>query len=611
MGTEPLNTPAVPPPAQDPATEYARTLEALTPGVWLVPGVLAVNVLVFVIMAASGVSPMEPTVDGLIHWGANFGPLTTGGQWWRLLTSMFVHIGLFHIGMNMFVLWDIGRFMERLLGRGGFLVMYLFAGLAGSLASLAWNPFVVSAGASGAIFGLYGGLFAYLARFRHAIPAQSLAGLQKGAVTFIGYNVVYGFLIQGIDISAHIGGLAGGFAIGLLLCHPPTAQAAGRRTALALRAAILGCAAVVAVALVLPRTPDLDALAKGFGAVERQVIDATNTAVAEWRAAKLDDEAFANRLEKDVLSPWRAARESIAKLRGLPKLQQAFVTDLLRFADQRTAAWELLATGARAHDGEKVKQAWEILAPTPVTRSGSDGGRVAEAFPACGNIDPASFPQLLVGLYRHGATGSLKVTGPAHSKALYFRESRILFGSSNDPRDQLGAILIESGRISRGQLDEVNAKVSPGNRLPRCSRRAAWSPSASLATRRGRRSSATWPTCCRRRTAPSSSRTASSPTGRSTSSCPPSGSCWRPSSGSRTVRSCCATSRWGRSLNRIPKARRPSPRCGPTSGPSSSGSTAIAASRTPSASPASTSSRPPRPPARCCSWVSCERRPLP
>ena len=176
MGTEPLNTPATPPPAQDPATEYARTLEALTPGVWLVPGVLAVNVLVFVIMAASGVSPMEPTVDGLIHWGANFGPLTTGGQWWRLLTSMFVHIRLFHIGMNMFVLWDIGRFMERLLGRGGFLVMYLFAGLAGSLASLAWNPFVVSAGASGAIFGLYGGLFAYLARFRHVIPAQSLAG---------------------------------------------------------------------------------------------------------------------------------------------------------------------------------------------------------------------------------------------------------------------------------------------------------------------------------------------------------------------------------------------------------------------------------------------------
>jgi hypothetical protein len=90
---------------------------------------------------------------------------------------------------------------------------------------------------------------------------------------------------------------------------------------------------------------------------------------------------------------------------------------------------------------------------------------MAEAFPVSGNIEPASFPYLLVDLHRHGATGSLKVTGPVHPKALYFRGGRILFGSSNDPRDQLGAILIESGRISREQLDEVNAKVGPGNPL--------------------------------------------------------------------------------------------------------------------------------------------------
>ncbi len=90
---------------------------------------------------------------------------------------------------------------------------------------------------------------------------------------------------------------------------------------------------------------------------------------------------------------------------------------------------------------------------------------MAEAFPVSGNIDPQSFPHLLVDLHRHGATGSLKVTGPVHPKALYFRGGRVLFGSSNDPRDQLGAILIESGRITRDQLDEVNAKVGPGNPL--------------------------------------------------------------------------------------------------------------------------------------------------
>ena len=85
--------------------------------------------------------------------------------------------------------------------------------------------------------------------------------------------------------------------------------------------------------------------------------------------------------------------------------------------------------------------------------------------PVSGKIDATSFPHILVDLHRQGATGSLKVNGPVHPKALYFRAGRILFGSSNDPRDQLGSILIESGKITREQLDEVNEKVGPGNPL--------------------------------------------------------------------------------------------------------------------------------------------------
>ena len=90
---------------------------------------------------------------------------------------------------------------------------------------------------------------------------------------------------------------------------------------------------------------------------------------------------------------------------------------------------------------------------------------MVEAFPTSGNIDPTTFPFLLMDLHRRGATGSLKVEGPSHPKALYLRGGRILFGSSNDPRDQLGSILIEQGKISQEQLDDVNAKVGPGNPL--------------------------------------------------------------------------------------------------------------------------------------------------
>src|SRR5881396_2590555 len=95
----------------------------------------------------------------------------------------------------------------------------------------------------------------------------------------------------------------------------------------------------------------------------------------------------------------------------------------------------------------------------------SPGGSVADALPNSGNIDPKTFPFLLMDLHRQGATGSLKVEGPTYQKALYFRSGRILFGSSNDPRDQLGAILIEAGKITPEQLEDVNAKVGPGNPL--------------------------------------------------------------------------------------------------------------------------------------------------
>jgi hypothetical protein len=90
---------------------------------------------------------------------------------------------------------------------------------------------------------------------------------------------------------------------------------------------------------------------------------------------------------------------------------------------------------------------------------------MAESLPMSGHIDPKSFPFLLVDLHRQGATGSLKVEGASHQKALYLRAGRVLFGSSNDPRDQLGAILIESGKITEEQLDDVNKKVGPGNPL--------------------------------------------------------------------------------------------------------------------------------------------------
>src|SRR5262249_57740502 len=109
---------------------------------------IALNVLVFLAMVLEGVSVISPTADSVLKWGADYGPLTLRGQWWRMVVSTFLHFGLIHLLFNMFVLFNIGLFMEDLAGRVPFVVLYLVCGLGGSAASLAWHPVIVSAGAS-------------------------------------------------------------------------------------------------------------------------------------------------------------------------------------------------------------------------------------------------------------------------------------------------------------------------------------------------------------------------------------------------------------------------------------------------------------------------------
>ena len=124
-------------------------------------------------MLATGVNFLAPDPQDMLNWGADFGPKTLNGQWWRTVTCMFLHFGIIHLGFNMWVLWDLGQLVERLVGNVGFLVLYFASGIAGSLASLAWQPLAISAGASGAVFGVAGALLGLIA-FRHdSVPSRS------------------------------------------------------------------------------------------------------------------------------------------------------------------------------------------------------------------------------------------------------------------------------------------------------------------------------------------------------------------------------------------------------------------------------------------------------
>ena len=180
-------------------------------GYYITPIIIDINLLVFILMVLSGVSFFDPGTDNLIAWGANLRSLTLEGQWWRLITNTFLHIGIFHILFNMYALLYIGLLLEPYLGKLRFAAAYLFTGIIASLTSIAVHPLTVSAGASGAIFGMYGVFLAMLTT--SIIDKKTRTALLTSIGVFIAYNLMNG-MKSGIDNAAHGGGLISGIIIG-------------------------------------------------------------------------------------------------------------------------------------------------------------------------------------------------------------------------------------------------------------------------------------------------------------------------------------------------------------------------------------------------------------
>ena len=179
------------------------------------PILIYINVFIFLLMVLSGVSFLTPDIKSLIGWGGNLRYLTLNGQFWRLISSVFLHAGILHLAFNMYALLYIGVALETAIGKKKFIFAYLLSGIFSSVSSITINENIVSVGASGAIFGLCGVLSAILIFKEYKVANISSKSLLSSIGFFIIYNIIYGFGKTGIDNAAHIGGLVSGFVIGL------------------------------------------------------------------------------------------------------------------------------------------------------------------------------------------------------------------------------------------------------------------------------------------------------------------------------------------------------------------------------------------------------------
>ena len=161
---------------------------------------------------------MTPETGEVLRWGADYRPLTLGGQYWRLVTAMFLHFGIIHLFGNMWCLWSLGQLAEKLLGSLSVLGLYLLTGIGASLLSLSWDPMRVSAGASGAIFGIAGALISVLYFGQLGLQAEGVRKLLGYVVRFAFLNLLFG-LRGHVDNMAHLGGLVTGLLTGFFLAR--------------------------------------------------------------------------------------------------------------------------------------------------------------------------------------------------------------------------------------------------------------------------------------------------------------------------------------------------------------------------------------------------------
>ena len=180
--------------------------------------IMAICIILFILMELSGGSTNSQT---LLKYGANLDVLVKNGEYYRLFTCIFLHIGIMHLLCNMYSLYIIGREVENLFGKIKYIIIFILSGIFGSIMSLAFTHNTISAGASGAIFGLLGALLYFGMHYRTYLGEA----IKRSIIPIIVVNLIIGFFAEGIDLAAHIGGLVGGILLAMMVGVPDKSKA--------------------------------------------------------------------------------------------------------------------------------------------------------------------------------------------------------------------------------------------------------------------------------------------------------------------------------------------------------------------------------------------------
>jgi rhomboid protease GluP len=348
--------------------EFGAKLIAQSPSFPFTIALVAINTLVFIATLIAGAEWLLPVGKMQIAWGSNFGPYTTDGEWWRLFTSVFIHFGVAHLVLNMIALVMFGPLVERLFGSVNYLLIYLFAGIAGSLASLSWRPEINSAGASGAIFGILGALLAAQLRAGGTFPTDILRPIRNTALLFLGWSVYAALKYKGIDNAAHLGGLAAGFLLGLVAGRPVTGESSYSRGDMRRSVQLVPAAAVIlAVGFWFAQRASASIVGEGLFVRTVHWISVREPAMNRRFSLALakdnqDHSIFIETLEKEVIPFWGEAGNRLAAIQLPSDSPNSSNLEVLQdLSDGRADAYQLLDDGLRKGDPKVIARANQDL----------------------------------------------------------------------------------------------------------------------------------------------------------------------------------------------------------------------------------------------------------